>query len=99
MAKINKTTLLGIACARCGAVTSDEKVLGRAVFRSWTCPSCGARNLSRNDAMAAAKVIVSEDEAPTLQADAEEDESCKVGHMDPEKLRRICEEFKKRTSL
>lgn len=98
MAKINKTTLLGIACAMCGDVTSDEKVLGRAVFRSWTCPSCGARNLSRNDAMAAAKVIVSEDEAP-LRIDAGEDESCKVGHMDPEKLRRICEEFRKRTSL
>lgn len=98
MERINKQTLIGIACAHCGAVTDDPRVLNRAIYRSWSCPSCGARNLSLNDAAAASHVIeVSAEAEPP--AEDEEAQSALLIQSTPEEIERLKREFLEKTSL
>lgn len=100
MEHVNKQTLLGIACASCGRVTDEPKVLRRAIFRSWTCPSCGALNKSLNDAAEASHVIeVRAEPEPAAEAAGEEPESVLVVQSTPEELERMKREFLARTSL
>ena len=99
MEKINKQTLIGIACSHCGTVTDDPKVLNRAIYRSWNCPLCGARNLSLNDVAAASHVIEVRQETEPQPAEDEEAQSALLVQSTPEELERLRREFLEKKSL
>ena len=91
-------TTLGVICKSCGKTIDDQELLDEARNMRWECPFCGARHISLNDELGQSTIIESapdENEPP----DDEGEDNCKIGHMDPDKLRRINEEFAKKTSL
>lgn len=93
-----RVTTLGVICKACGKTIDDQELLDEARNMRWECPFCGAKHISLNDERDKAITIESgADEDNTL--DDEGEDNCKIGHMDPDKLRRIQEEFAKKTSL